>query len=85
MSENTVKWHPYPNDKPPSVLKEYLVTLRYKPNKEFAILNKDTWDCYERGGSWERFNNDPYFEIVAWAEKPELYKTEKDYDTRPIK
>ena len=64
MSENKVKWHKYPEDKP----KEdgsYLITTIYGHIPEVISEN------YENG----EFNLDAF--VVAWAEKPSPYE-EKD-------
>ena len=61
MSKNRVKWHPYPEEKPP---KDglYLITLKFGNKKEVAIayLTKDT-----------NSNN-----LIAWAEIPKPYEEE---------
>ena len=61
MSENKVKWHKYPEDKP----KEdgnYLITTIYSHIPEVISEN------YENG----EFNLDAF--VVAWAEKPSPYE-----------
>ena len=80
MSENVLRWHPYPKEKPPAFFTCYLITLRYKPNHDFTILNRDAWIKSPDDGYWERFNDHPEFEIVAWAELPEPYTQEAKND-----
>lgn len=59
MNEINVKWHPYPEEKPP---KEglYLITLKFGNTKDVSMgyLTKDM-----------NSNN-----LIAWAEIPEPYK-----------
>ena len=61
MSENKVKWHPYPQEQPP---KDglFLVTLKFgnKKEVEMAYLIKD-------------INSK---NLIAWAELPRPYKEE---------
>ena len=62
MSENKVKWHPYPQEKPP---KEglYLITLKFGNTKDVSMgyLTKDIYSNT----------------LIAWAEKPEPYNPEE--------
>ena len=69
MSENNVKWHPYPQEKPKED-NEYLVSVNMW-NKSFTstsswITSKDVFEDI-----WDKC-------IYAWAEKPEPYKEDCD-------
>ena len=68
MSENTVKWHPYPQDKPNSLARDYLVTDIYKKKRKVSI---SIW--YK---SQNKFDKEDIFSVIAWAEMPEPYKEE---------
>ena len=72
MSENKVKWHPYPEEKP-------------KNDSRNPYLG--TWGCEGVGGKEPEgdlfYDEDAAFkwtlenEVIAWAELPEPYKEEK--------
>lgn len=66
MSENKVKWHPYPEEKP-IFDDDYLITVKYKhlPNRVYI--------CSGVNGL---FNIKP--DVIAWAELPEPYKEEQN-------
>ena len=74
MSENKVKWHPYPIKKPPTILKDYLVTVvRHYGKCQVKGVAKDTWTDSMTGGEWEMFHDMTNTEVTAWAELPEPY------------
>lgn len=77
MSENEVKWHPYPKDKPESYTMDYLVTI-VKHYGKFQVKGVaiDTWADSKEGGEWEMFDNCSDTEVIAWAEKPDPYNPE---------
>ena len=64
MSDNKVKWHPYPQEKPEEY-DEYLVTV-----KDEQDLFTFTTYWIPEGNTFIDFSRD----IVAWAELPEPYK-----------
>lgn len=61
MSETTVKWHPYPEEKPP---KEglYLITLKFGNTKDVSL-------GYLTKGIYSNT-------LTAWAELPKPYEDE---------
>ena len=63
-----VKWHPYPEYKPNSLVRNYLVTGIYKNKRKVSISN---W--YK---SQNVFDKEDIFSVIAWAEMPEPYKEE---------
>lgn len=68
MSENTVKWHPYPKEKP-KCADEYLVTINCG---YFNTTSTSDW----KEGKFTDYENEPQKigSIIAWAEMPEPYK-----------
>lgn len=60
-----VKWHPYPEEKPPE-MGWYLATLEFEEMEKFVGKifwwgeNKSVWDC-----------------CIAWAELPKPYEDKK--------
>lgn len=60
MSKNRVKWHPYPQEKPPKNMESYLTTM---PKGIIGI------NCFitQGFGLYDK-------EVTAWAELPEPYK-----------
>lgn len=61
-----VKWHPYPEGKPSSLTRDYLVTYIYEKKRDISI---DTWLK-----SRNKFPVEEIASVVAWAELPEPYK-----------
>ena len=77
MSENKVKWHPYPEEKPKNdSLNPYLVTWLYdgvcgkEPEVDLFYYEDDAF-------KWNLEN-----EVIAWAELPEPYKEQKNDQSR---
>ena len=68
MSENKVKWHPYPKEKP-SIEDDYLVTVRGDLNPFIYYLHYTPYRL-ERGSQWTH--------VTAWMDKPEPYKEENN-------
>lgn len=67
-SENTVKWHKFPKEKP-TVSGTYLVTIFNKKTKQTAIAI-DFFHCAEGLESiWFAYNNNES-KVKAWAELP---------------
>lgn len=66
MSENKVKWHPYPKEKP-KVPGRYLITMKYSSDTEVVI---GSWDC-KRFYISARDKN-----VLPWAESPKPYRPE---------
>ena len=74
-------WHPYPDEKPESFLRNYLVTVEPLYDKSTKTnVDIDTWSDSKEGGEWEIFNNGIYFIVTAWAELPEMYYPEAKHD-----
>lgn len=74
MSENSVKWHPFPKSKPKND-GEYLTTVLFKTGDKYVISNY--WICNGGNGKWvEGFEHN----IIAWAEQPEPYIPEVNND-----
>ena len=77
MSENKVKWHPYPKEKPPvkdnDKVEDYLVTIRYR--KEILVINA-SFSPYCKQFYREYMISDLDKFVTAWAEIPEPYKEE---------
>lgn len=72
MSENKVKWHPYPKEKPESYTKDYLVTIvKHYGKHQVKKVAIDTWTDSKEGGEWEMFHDMTNTEVTAWAELPE--------------
>ena len=65
MSENKVKWHPYPQERPIED-DAYLITVKYRHTRKVM-----KWDCFNG-----YFN--VYGYVIAWAELPEPYKEDCD-------
>lgn len=68
MNENTVKWHPYPQEKPKKDNK-YLVSVK---RKKMSSSDAFYWD--ELLGFGERLND----LVSAWPDMPEPYMDEKN-------
>ena len=84
MSENKVKWHPYPKEKPKSYLREHLVTVEsYLASIPLKKIEKDTWIDSEDGGEWLVYGNKQKSKIIAWTELPEPYEPEQPEDNHP--
>ena len=64
MSENKVKWHPYPQERPIED-DDYLITI--KGNHIKKVMKWNSVNGY--------FNI--YVNVTAWAELPEPYKGDK--------
>lgn len=64
MSENKVKWHPYPETKPKDGT--YLVT---------TLAGKVDTDAFQLG-DFDFYMS----EVIAWAELPEPYKPEMKHE-----
>lgn len=64
MSENKVKWHPYPQEKP-NEKDTYIVTLKFGKD----LLTSITDWIPEQNTFWDFGDS-----VVAWAELPEPYK-----------
>ena len=60
MSENNVKWHPYPQERPIED-NDYLITVKYRRTRKVT--------------TWDSVNGYFYIEgnVTAWAELPEQY------------
>ena len=67
MSENKVKWHPYPQEKP-NEKDRYIVALKFGKD-----LLRSTTDWIPEQNTFLGFGNS----VVAWAEVPEPYKKGK--------
>lgn len=72
MSENSTKWHKYPNKKPERA-DEYLVTVSCG---YFNITSSSVW----KNGHFTDYEDEPgkIGSIIAWAEMPDPY--EENYD-----
>lgn len=70
MSENKVKWHPYPEEKPPKENVRYLVTAGI--DGHIHILVQHYVQFKERCGFFVVGDDC----VIAWAELPEPYKEE---------
>ena len=66
MSENTVKWHPYPQEKPKKDIL-YIVTVKIRDKTLTSDLkwSKRKFIFYDKC-------------VTAWAEMPEPYKEENN-------
>ena len=64
MSENKVKWHPYPQERPIED-NDYLITVKYSRRAKKVM-------------KWDSFNGyfNIYGDVIAWAEMPEPYEEE---------
>ena len=68
MSENEVKWHPYPEEKPLQS-GDFLVTVKKAECEIVMVRFYNDWG--------EKFNfNDK--QILAWTELPEPYQPEDE-------
>ena len=65
MSENKVKWHPYPQERPIED-DAYLITVKYRRTRKVM-----KWYCFNGYFSI-------YGDVIAWAEMPEPYKEENN-------
>lgn len=84
MSEAKIVWHPYPDEKPESFLRNYLVTIEVLYDKSTRTkVDIDTWSDSKEGGEWEILNNGIDFIVTAWAELPEPYNPEEPEDNHP--
>ena len=65
MSENKVKWHPYPQERPVED-DDYLITVKCRRTRKVT--------------TWDSVNGYFYIEgdVTAWAELPEPYKENCD-------
>lgn len=61
-----VKWHPYPEEKPSKLIRDYLVTYIYEKKRDVSI---DMWLK-----SQNKFPVEEIASVMAWAELPEPYK-----------
>ena len=70
MSENKVKWHPYPQEIPVED-NDYLITVKYSRRAKKVT-------------TWDSVNGYFYIEgnVTAWAELPEPYKEQKNDQSR---
>lgn len=66
MSENKVKWHKWPDEKPPELI-ELLVT--HKTEKGELLIDTA---CFDPDEGWEGII-DVVWDVLAWAELPEPY------------
>lgn len=77
MSKTETVWHPYPQEKPKSYTKEYLLTVETHYGKHrVKKIRIDTWADSKQGGEWEAFGNNPDTVVTAWLELPEPYRPE---------
>ena len=67
MSENKVKWHPYPQEIPE---KENLYIVSIKDRKK-SFTSASYWDRKVFGVYWDE-------DVTAWAELPDPYKELKN-------
>ena len=65
-----VKWHSYPEERPNELVGDYLVTDYYKRKRGISIYG---W--YK---SRNRFLEEGFASVIAWAEMPEPYKEQKN-------
>lgn len=72
MSENKVKWHPYPEEKPKKS-DLYLITVKNINIKPFVC--QDVFNDYTKVFRFERYSM--IEKIIAWAELPEPYNEDK--------
>ena len=83
MSENKIKWHPYPKEKPlvkdSNKVEDYLVTIRFK--KEKFVINA-SFSPYYKQFYKEYMRSDLDKFVTAWAELPEPYKEQKNDQCR---
>lgn len=74
MSENTVKWHPYPEEKPKKEA-PYLVTTKECDSSKLDV-GIDTFFA-----DWKAFGLEypkpKIHMVIAWAEKPKPYEEKK--------
>ena len=70
MSENKVKWHPYPEDRPVDLVRSYLVTDIYNKKREVSFY---FWYSLKN-----KFLEEDIAPVIAWAEMPEPYKEENN-------
>ena len=68
MSENKVKWHPYPKEEPPEE-DDYLVTVRGDLNPFIYYLYYSSYTT-GRGSQWDY--------VTAWMDIPKPYKEEEN-------
>ena len=67
MEDIKVKWHPYPEEKPP-IEDDYLVTVRGYPKPFTHYLHYSSYTT-GRGSQWDY--------VTAWMDKPKPYKEEE--------
>lgn len=73
MSENKVKWHPYPDDKP-KIEGFYLVTVEFPFIGEYKEpVSREIRVGYWALGRFFARLGDADCRITAWAEAPEPY------------
>lgn len=73
--KEAIRWHPYPQKKPASYTKNYLLTVEIHYGKSIVrMVAIDTWADSKQGGEWEAFDNNPDAVVTAWLELPEPYK-----------
>ena len=71
MSENRVKWHPYPEEKPKNnSVEPYLVSVRCF---EEIIVDMEYYE--DDSFKWFPYGEDK--RVVAWAELPDPYEEVK--------
>lgn len=83
MSENKVKWHPYPKEKPFSIDKQefismelsYICTIKMHKKTFMAELN---WLPFFKKFERMYWIDDIDKYVIAWAEMPESYNPEED-------
>lgn len=77
-----IDWHPFPDEKPASYTKNYLLTVEIHYGKSrVRMVAIDTWADSKQGGEWEAFDNNPDAVVTAWLELPEPYKPEAKNET----
>ena len=81
MSENKVKWHPYPEDEP-EYYKSVLVTLIHKDGSELVSIDQLHYRPNSKRKKEWGFDNTE-LKVVAWAEKPDPYRPPKQIDNHP--
>lgn len=70
-----IQWHEYPQELPPEITRQYLVTVRRKNSTSYKYT-----DCclYRKSNFTEKWNFVEWDDVIAWAEMPEPYEEAND-------
>ena len=78
---DSIYWHHYPENKPTSYTKDYLLTIERHYSKHIVTMVKiDTWVDSKQGGEWEVFSNKPDVVVTAWSQLPDPYDPEGKHE-----